>query len=230
MTAIFSALLFVIFIAALVWVFLTVPAAQLASLLSKAVPAMLTLTGAVLTLVGRGAIGIPLIAFGIAWWRRSRAASYIPGGNGGGRQSTVSSSALEMTLDHDSCNMDGRILSGHYKGKLLSQMGLENILDLYSAMSSDPKSAALLEAYLDRAFNDWRDHADPHSPGDQSQHSGSDNMTRLEAYQVLGLEPGASEKEIKQAWRKLMKGMHPDHGGSAFLASKINAAKDILLD
>ena len=229
MTAIFSALLLVIFIAALVWTFLSVPAAQLASLLSKAVPALLTLIGAVLTLFGRGAIGIPMIAFGVAWWRRTRATSYIPGSDGGGRQSTVSSAALEMTLDHDSGDMDGRILSGHYKGKLLSQMGLENILDLYSAMSSDPKSAALLEAYLDRTFAQWRDHTDPHSQGEQSQPSGSVNMSRLEAYQVLGLEPGASEKEIKQAWRNLMKGMHPDHGGSAFLASKINAAKDILL-
>jgi curved DNA-binding protein CbpA len=55
-------------------------------------------------------------------------------------------------------------------------------------------------------------------------------MTRQEAYQILGLEPGASQEEIHQAWRRLIKAVHPDHGGSAFLTTKINAAKDVLLD
>ena len=55
-------------------------------------------------------------------------------------------------------------------------------------------------------------------------------MTKEEAYQVLGLEPGASPAEIRKAWRKLMKSVHPDSGGTEFLAAKINAAKDVLLD
>lgn len=54
-------------------------------------------------------------------------------------------------------------------------------------------------------------------------------MTRDEAYQVLGLAPGASETEIRAAHRRLMRGAHPDQGGSDWLAARINQARDVLL-
>jgi hypothetical protein len=54
-------------------------------------------------------------------------------------------------------------------------------------------------------------------------------MTRKEAYEVLGLRPGASEAEIRDAHRRLMRGAHPDAGGSDWLASRVNQARDILL-
>ncbi len=55
------------------------------------------------------------------------------------------------------------------------------------------------------------------------------NMTSEEAYQVLGLEPGASEAEIRAAHHRLMRGAHPDSGGSDWLAARINQARDVLL-
>ena len=55
------------------------------------------------------------------------------------------------------------------------------------------------------------------------------NMNREEAYEVLGLRPGASEAEIRAAHRDLMRTAHPDHGGSDFQASRLNQARDILL-
>ena len=94
--------------------------------------------------------------------------------------------------------------------------------------ASDPDGVRLLEAYLDRRFPGWREHAerdaDPR-PGPAS----ASVMTKEEAYQVLGLEPGAGEEAIRAAHRTLMKKLHPDQGGSTYLAARVNQAKDILL-
>lgn len=54
-------------------------------------------------------------------------------------------------------------------------------------------------------------------------------MSKAEALAVLGLKPGASASDVREAYRRLMKDYHPDKGGSDYLAAKINAAKDLLL-
>jgi DnaJ domain len=63
--------------------------------------------------------------------------------------------------------------------------------------------------------------------GSQARRSGA--MSREEAYQVLGLKPGATEDDIRAAHRRLMRAAHPDSGGSDWLASRINQARDMLL-
>ncbi len=210
------------------WLILTSPAQKSAAILTNAGPLLLIVVGGLLTFARRGVIGMPLIFLGLSWWRRNRAkrpASYT-----GGRKSTVSSAHLEMELDHDTGEIDGRVLTGRLQGARLSSLNEQEVLSLYQEIYSDAESAALLVSFLDRSYPKWRESVDPDSFEKQDSASGFDGMSRQEAYQILGVEPGASQQEIHQAWRRLIKGVHPDHGGSAFLTAKINAAKDLLLD
>lgn len=135
--------------------------------------------------------------------------------------------------------MTGEVLRGRFQGRSLGDLGLAELLDLLQeCRAGDSQSAAILEAYLDRTRQeDWRagapgagEHgAGEHGSGSAGSRSTGGAMTREEAYEVLGLQPGASEGEIKDAHRRLMLKMHPDQGGSTYLAAKINQAKDLLL-
>lgn len=207
---------------------MTLPASQRAAVWSIAGPVVVVTAGSLLSLFRRGAIGFPLIIMGVSWWRRNR--SRRPISSAEGQKSTVRSANLEMELDHDSGDMDGTVLTGHLQGRCLSSLSEGEILSLCFDFRSDTESLSLLESFLDRYFPNWRDRADSDAAGHQNDKSGFDTMTRQEAYQVLGLAPNATQEDIHQAWRRLMKGVHPDGGGSDFLAAKINAARDILLE
>lgn len=149
------------------------------------------------------------------------------GGTGSG-QSAIRTRYLAMTLDHATGVMDGEILEGPYSGQRLSDLGLHQLLrmlELYR--DSDAQSAAVLEAYLDREHPDWRDQEPP--PGRAGAGGGGAPMTEHEALAILGLEPGADRDAIRDAHRRLMQKLHPDRGGSDYLAAKINEAKRFLL-
>ncbi|MEE4242434.1 MAG: DnaJ domain-containing protein [Desulfopila sp.] len=218
-------LLFVVL--GLIWLILTVPPQKAAAFLMGVGPLLLIVTGGLLVLLQRGFIGVPLMFLGLSWWRRSQARR--PVRQRDGQKSTVRAAYLEMELDHDTGEMDGMVLEGRFKGVYLSSLSLEEILSLYEYISSDGDSATLLESYLDRYHPQWRDHADADSSREHQGGAGFSEMTKEEAYQILGVDTGASAEEIHQAWRRLIKGVHPDSGGSAFLAAKINAARDVLL-
>lgn len=212
----------------LFWLILINPAQKSAAILVSSGPIFLIAVGSLLTVFRRGMIGVPMIVLGLSWWRRTRSARPVP--SSGERKSTVRSADLEMELDHDTGEMDGRVLTGHMAGVRLSSLSEEEVLSLYREISSDADSDALLISYLDRYHPDWRERVDPDSFSGKDGASGFEKMTKQQAYQILGLEPGASQQEIHQAWRQLIKGVHPDGGGSPFLTAKINAARDVLMD
>ncbi len=99
---------------------------------------------------------------------------------------------------------------------------------LKTCWDEDQQSAQVLEAYLNRVHGNWREEA-PAAGGRGAEAFGEGPMSRDEAYRILGLDPGAGTEEIKEAYHRLMAGLHPDHGGSTYLAAKINQAKDVLL-
>ncbi|SEA41260.1 DnaJ domain-containing protein [Desulfuromusa kysingii] len=220
-------LLILLFVVIGIYWLLTLPAKQIAAIVMTAGPVVVIIVGGVLTLLRRGAIGFPLIIMGVSWWRRIRSKRSTSSDKG--NKSTVRSAHLEMELDHDTGEMDGKLLTGHRQGARLSSLSEEELLSLISEFRSDTESLSLLESFLDRYHPDWRDRTDSAASGNQGHRSDFDNMTRQEAYQILGLQPQASQEEIHQAWKRLIKGVHPDSGGSDFLAAKINAARDILL-
>jgi DnaJ domain len=148
-----------------------------------------------------------------------------------GQKSGVRTETLEMVLDHDSGRMEGRCLKGRLAGRDLSSLRNAEVLQLLDEIGAiDPQGAALLEAYLDRRCRGWRERRSGASREESRQpRDRNDRMDRREAYDVLGLKPGAGEAEIRAAHRRLMMKLHPDQGGSTYLASRINEAKDVLL-
>lgn len=150
------------------------------------------------------------------------------GGPTRGQSSDVETAWLRMSLDHDSGAMDGTVLQGPWKGRQLSELSVDALLDLLAECRiGDPESAQLVEAYLERARPDWREQSS--GPRAHPEAPATNAMTRDEAYRILGLEPGADEATVREAHRRLMMKMHPDMGGSSYLAAKINQAKDLLL-
>lgn len=158
------------------------------------------------------------------FWRRMRPADNP---SSAGDQSTVETRFVRMSLDHASGQMSGEVLQGALAGKQLRELSQAELITLYEqCRREDPDSAKLLAAYLDRLYGaDWRGEADR---GAQSV-SDPGSMTREEAYRVLGLQPGASDAEIAAAHRRLIQKIHPDRGGSDYLAAKLNQAKWVLL-
>ncbi|MDO9560671.1 MAG: DnaJ domain-containing protein [Bradyrhizobium sp.] len=186
-------------------------------------------------LKGQLAAAIPLGIFGaglLGWSPFGTSGFGNVGGMFGGKRSAgqtsrVRSQFLDMTLDHDSGNLSGQIVAGPYAGHDLGHFDLAQLTAMIS--SFDAESVALFESYLDRRFPAWRQDAQGDRAGGQSRAASGGKMTDEEAYQILGLQPGASRDEIGRAHRALMKKLHPDQGGSTYLAARVNQAKDTLL-
>ncbi|WP_375413255.1 DnaJ domain-containing protein [uncultured Bradyrhizobium sp.] len=199
---------------------------------------VMALAAAIFTgIKGELAVAIPLGLFGagLLGWSPFGASGFNSiGGLFGsrtkrspGQASEVRSRFLDMTLDHDSGELAGRIVAGPHAGRSLDEFDLAQLAEIMSGF--DAESVALLESYLDRRFPAWRQDAQGDAARGQSRPAASGKMTTEEAYQILGLQAGAGSDEIGRAHRALMKKLHPDQGGSTYLAARVNEAKDTLL-
>ncbi|HXZ02234.1 MAG TPA: DnaJ domain-containing protein [Stellaceae bacterium] len=165
----------------------------------------------------------PLALRGLVQWRRRRAATAPPPG----QTSEIETDYLRMRLDHDTGIMSGTVRRGPFQGRHLSELGRDELVALWrECRAEDAQGASLLEAYLDRIMAGWREAGETEGAAARRP---SDAMTREEAYAVLGLAAGASEAEIRAAYHRLMMKIHPDQGGSTYLAAQINRAREVLL-
>lgn len=142
-----------------------------------------------------------------------------------GGASQAAARFVRMELDHDSGRLDGQVLDGSLRGRALSTLNAAEAVSLWREAAVDAESARLVEAWLDRAWPDWRAQEEPRPP-EAPPRTG---MTRDEACEILGIGPDASPDDIRAAHRRLMLANHPDHGGSTWIAARINQARDLLL-
>jgi hypothetical protein len=184
-------------------------------------------------LLFRGEIGpaitVGLVGLGMLGWVSIWPATFgARTQKSSGQVSRVRTAFIEMELDHDSGTMHGRILAGAHQGESLDALDPQTLIGLLSPMDADSRD--LLAAYLDRRAPEWREHAQSDAAAGRGPRAArGSKMTEEEAYQILGIQPGASAQDISRAHRSLMKKLHPDQGGSTYLAARVNEAKDVLL-
>ena len=192
---------------------------------------LLLILAGVFALTGRIAFAIPAFGLGLSLLGMAgmrRLSGYNPR-KSSGQRSRVRTAMLEMDLDHDSGDLSGIILAGAFQGRDLDGLSDAELEAFWQETASDEQSRKLVEAYLDRRLATWREHFQADGTERQGSSASTGPMTDEEAYQILGLSPDAGDAEIRAAHRRLMMRVHPDQGGSGFLAAKINEAKDTLL-
>lgn len=167
-------------------------------------------------------LGLWLLAAKRGFFRRTE-----PGTPGGASRAVTDH--LDVELDLGTGKMTGKILKGFFAGRRLEGLRAAEIVHLWQdCRHGDMKSARIVEAFLDREYPAWREDL---ARGEAEMGGGpGGRMTAKEARAILGLKAGAGADDIRRAYRELMMRMHPDRGGSSYLAAKINEAKDVLLD
>lgn len=198
--------------------------------------AIVVIVGVVLIAARQFQLLYPLLFLLVPWFLRARAfrnRMKTARGPSPGQASEVRTRFVVMQLDHDSGEMDGVVQEGPFAGRQLSGLSMEDVVSLYrAAAAEDQASAQVLQAYLERMHGEaWRSQAGESgsSAGGDAGPASAGPMSAAEARSILGVDANAGDDEIKRAHRSLMKQFHPDHGGSDYLAARINEAKEVLL-
>lgn len=233
-------------VALLVAAFLAWPVIQRSS------PAQIVRGGALALLVVSSAVAVFALATGRPQWvvvaliiwlislisrLATPATARSPGGGAGRRwgrrgngASSIKTRYLDMTLDHATGKVSGEVLAGRHEGRRVESLTTEEVVDVMrEASGDDPQTAQLLEAYLDRIDPAWRDGAGGYEKGQEQAPGGRIRMSRAKALETLGLGLDATDVDVRAAHRRLMREHHPDRGGDAEFAAKLNEAKEVLL-
>ena len=169
---------------------------------------------------------IPTILRILPMWQLFKGTAASAQAKSNGQISTIRTEYFLMELDHDSGNMDGSVLLGSFSQRRLSNLSLEELLRVLNECKDETDSAQVLVAYMDRNYPDWRDS----SEGDSYENPASDaQIDHKLALEILGLEDPIIQEDVIKAHRQLMQKLHPDRGGSDYLAKRINLAKDFLV-
>jgi len=138
--------------------------------------------------------------------------------------------SLVVTINFATRQIDGEILAGEFTGKQLSELAAEQLHELANSFKSvDRESYVLLQAYLLRSGSNNHQSSNSYQSSDNYQPNSFSELSSDEAYEVLGLQSNASKEEVIKAHKRLIQRLHPDRGGSDYLAAKINSAKDKLI-
>ena len=169
------------------------------------------------TLMTLGVRSMPLLHL----WQRHSNSQFGP---------RIKTPYLDVKINLRNGHIDGKVLQGEFAEQLLSELDrskLDQLLDVLRG--ADREGAMLMQAYIIRRFGPSGQHSQQERNYRQ-QAPASGSLTKAEAWQILGLEPGADEATIIKAHKRLIQKLHPDRGGNDYLAAKVNAAKDILLE
>ena len=136
---------------------------------------------------------------------------------------TLTTAWLIVEYDLAKRSLDATVTKGQLIDKKLSELSDTELNTLLAQVKEDFQSRAAVNAYLmARQGSAYSQQNGPNS-------STEAQISVVQAYEILGLEQNASHEQIKKAHKQLMQKIHPDRGGSSYLAAQINAAKDVLL-
>lgn len=168
------------------------------------------------------------------FWTALTSIGFHPVSGSTQRASVIETECLRMVLNPISGRLSGRVRTGALAGRMLDDLSLAEIGVLYRFCATDENSLKVLEAWLDREGPaDWRLHMTSAFKNDNefsAEHACTrGQMSHAEALRVLNLEADATPDQIREAYCRLITRLHPDHGGSSYLAAQLNCARDVLL-
>ncbi|MBL95545.1 MAG: hypothetical protein CFH06_00519 [Alphaproteobacteria bacterium MarineAlpha3_Bin5] len=191
--------------------------------------------GLYFVLTGRGAWALAVLPAALPYLLRirslARTARMFSQMHRGGRtgSSEVRTKLLHMQLDHGSGKITGEVISGAFTGRKIEQMSLAELILLNDECEKvDSEGARIIRTFLDRENPGWDNFQK--SKGSTRSSGKTTDMDREEALEILGLPKNASKQHIREAYHRLITNLHPDRGGSTYLAAQINRAKEVLLD